>query len=239
MYRRCIVSSVVWSFGFGLLCSSSLLFAEATPLIQGDALDNWEKKGGKATYELQDGVIVGTSAPHSPNTFLCTKKEYGDFELTYEFKCDKALNSGVQFRSQCFDEPTEIHVGEKKVRKVAAGRVHGYQAEIDPNKPERCWVAGIYDEGRRGWVFPGKRGGDGAEFTTVGKEAFKPGEWNSVKIVCKGDHIQTWLNGTLRADFKDDMTLKGFIALQVHGVGGNTEPLKVRFRNIMIEEFQE
>ena len=207
-------------------------------LFDGKTLDGWVQKGGKAEYKVEDGVIVGRSVPNTPNTFLCTTETFGDFVLEYEYLCDDDLNSGVQFRSNCFDEDTVIDDGGKQ-RKIPAGRVHGYQVEIDPNKPERMWSGGIYDEGRRGWLYPGLRGGDGKAFSEQGKQVYKPGEWNSVKVVCRGDRIQTWLNGEPRADFEDDMTHEGFIALQVHGVGGRKEPLSVRWRNLTIQPLGE
>ena len=89
--------------------------------------------------------MVGTSVPNTSNSFLCTAHDYGDFELELEFKVDPTLNSGIQIRSECFDKPTEVKTEEKTI-KIPAGRVHGYQVEIDPS--DRAWTAGIYDEGR-------------------------------------------------------------------------------------------
>ena len=205
-----------------------------TPLFDGKTLDGWEKKGGKATFVVENGVIIGTSAPNTQNTFLCTKKEYGDFVLTYEFKCDPELNSGVQIRSHAYDRETSIEHNGKQ-RKIPAGRVHGYQVEIDPNKPDRMWSGGIYDEARRGWLYPGLKGGDEQEFTRTGKAGYKPGDWNKVRVECRGKRIRTWLNGYPRADFADDVDAEGFIGLQVHGVGNREDPLQVRWRNLMIQ----
>lgn len=206
-----------------------------TPLFDGRTLEGWEKKGGEASYVVEDGVIVGTSAPNTANTFLCTKKAYGDFVLTYEFQCDPRLNSGVQFRAQWSDQPTETTI-DGKTYKFPAGRVHGYQAEIDPNKPDRAWFSGIYDEGRRGWLYPGPKGGDEAAFTEQGQALYRPEQWNSVRIECRGDHIRTFLNSELRADFRDDVDARGFIGLQVHGVGAEEAPLKVRWQKLKIKE---
>jgi hypothetical protein len=105
--------------------------------------------------------------------------------------------------------------------------VHGYQVEIDPSK--RAWTGGIYDEGRRGWLFDLKN-------NEAARHAFKPEAWNTFRIECKGDLIKTWLNGVPAAELHDAVTPSGFIALQVHGVGKKTEPLKVRFRKIRIKE---
>jgi hypothetical protein len=210
---------------------------EAVPLFDGKTLDGWVQKGGKAKYAAEDGAIVGHSVPNTSNSFLCTEKVYGDFVLEYEYKCDDALNSGVQIRSNVFDEDTEVDLGNGKQRKIGAGRVHGYQIEIDPNQPNRLWSAGIYDEGRRGWLFPRPDNKEEkAAFTEQGKKLYKPGDWNAVRVECRGDSIKTWLNGDLRTELKDDMTAEGFIGLQVHGVGGKTEPLYVRWRNLVIKE---
>ena len=189
-----------------------------------------------ASYVVEDGAIVGTSAPNTQNTFLCTEKTYGDFILEYEMKVDARLNRGVQIRSEVFDEQRVVDLGNGKARKVPAGRVHGYQVESDPNKPDRMWTAGIYDEARRGWLYPGAKGGDAAKFTAQEQSLFRKDDWNRFRVEAVGDSIKTYLNGELRSDFKDDMTLKGFIALQVHGVRSVEEPLPVMWRNIRIKE---
>ena len=207
-------------------------------LFNGKNLDGWVQHGGKARYAVENGAIVGRSAPNTANSFLCTKRAYGNFELEYDYKCDDGLNSGVQIRSNVYEHPTKVEWAGKS-RQIPAGRVHGYQVEIDPDKPDRMWSAGIYDEARRGWLYPGLDGGDAAAFTDQGKKVYKPNEWNHVRVVCRGDHIQTWLNGAPRADFHDGMTGSGLIGLQVHGVGGRQEPLSVRWKNLQVKELEE
>jgi hypothetical protein len=222
-----------------LLCVGSGLAQaeEFTPLFNGENFDGWEQAGGEAKYRIEDGVIVGESVANTPNSFLCTQKLYGNFVLEYDYKCDSLLNSGVQFRSNVYAIETSVS-GMSKKKMIPAGRVHGYQVEIDPNKPDRMWSAGIYDEGRRGWLYPGARGGDAEAFTKQGQSVFKPGQWNSVRVECNGTRIRTWLNGELRSDFEDDMTPKGLIALQVHGVGKHPEAVgkTVMWRNLRIKE---
>jgi hypothetical protein len=198
------------------------------PLFNGKDLDGWVQKGGKAKYRVEDGVIVGTSVPNTSNSFLCTAKDYGDFILELEFKVHPELNSGVQIRSHCFDEAKTLEWNGKKIN-VAAGRVHGYQVEIDPGK--RAWSGGIYDEGRRGWL-------NDLKDNEAARKAFKSGDWNKYRIECRGDSIKTWINGVPAADLKDGMTASGFIGLQVHAVGKREEPLEVRFRNIRIKELK-
>jgi hypothetical protein len=197
-------------------------------LFNGKDLDGWVQRGGKAKYGVEDGQLVGRSVPNTSNSFLCTQKDYADFVLELEFKVDADLNSGVQVRSHCFDKPTKFEAGGKE-KTIPAGRVHGYQVEIDPSK--RAWTGGIYEEGRRGWLQDLKN-------KEPARKAFKPNEWNKFRIECRGDHIRTWLNGVPAADLKDAAERSGFIALQVHGVGKKTEPLEVRFRNLRIKELK-
>jgi len=198
------------------------------PLFDGKTLEGWEQHGGDAEYTVEDGAIVGTSVPKTPNSFLATKKTYGDFILELEFKVDPALNSGVQFRSNVFDKPTKV--GKKR---IPAGRVHGYQVEIDPSP--RAYTGGIYDEGRRGWLY-----NLAGEKNAKARKAFKQDEWNHFRVEAVGDSIKTWINGVPAANLKDDMTAKGFIALQVHGVGNKQEKIgkQVRWRNLKIKELK-
>ncbi|MBI2823776.1 MAG: DUF1080 domain-containing protein [Planctomycetia bacterium] len=217
--------------GVALLIATTLTASAADEpgwraLFDGKTLDGWKQRGGAAKYRAENGEVVGQSIPKTGNSFLCTEKDYGDFVLEFEFKVDPRLNSGVQIRSQCFDEPRSIEHDGKTIR-IPAGRVHGYQVEIDPS--ERAWTCGIYDEGRRGWL-------NDLSANEPARKAFRQGEWNKVRVECRGDAIKTWLNDVPAADLKDGMTPRGFIALQVHGVGDKTEPMEVRWRNIRIRE---
>jgi hypothetical protein len=200
--------------------------AEWQALFDGKSLDGWTQRGGAARYAVEDGVIVGTSVPNTGNSFLCTTRDYGDFILELEFKVDPNLNSGVQIRSHSFDKTTTATRDGKPVI-IPAGRVHGYQVEIDPS--DRAWSGGIYDEGRRGWL------NDLTE-NEPARKAFRPGEWNKFRVECRGDSIKTWINDIPAADLTDDMTPSGFIALQVHGVGKAADPRQVRWRNIRLQE---
>ncbi len=182
-------------------------------LFNGANLDGWEQLNGTAKYEVKDGAIVGTTAEGSPNSFLCTKKHFADFDLEFEVKVDPRLNSGVQFRSNSLKE-------------YQNGRVHGYQVEIATDNPGR-----IYDEARRGrWL---------DEDTDPAKtdKAFKVGEWNKYRVLCVGDSIKTWVSGVAIADMKDSMTPKGFIGLQVHSFQGDS-PAQVSWRNIRLREIE-
>jgi hypothetical protein len=110
-----------------------------TKLFNGKDLTGWKQLGGKASYAAMNGEIVGTTVKGEPNSFLVTTETYGDFILELEFRLDADINSGVQFRSESKAD-------------YQTGRVHGYQMDFDPTA--RAWTGGIYDEGRREWLYP-------------------------------------------------------------------------------------
>jgi len=185
-----------------------------TNLYNGKDLKGWKQLGGTAKYEALKNEIVGTTVPNTPNSFLVTENVYGDFILELEYKLDADMNSGIQFRSESKPE-------------YQNGRVHGYQMEIDPSP--RAWTGGIYDEGRRDWLYP-------LEYKPSAKKAYKPGEWNKVRIECIGSVLRTWVNGVACGNVVDDLTPKGFIALQVHAINKPEEAGKtIRWRNIRIQ----
>ena len=183
-------------------------------LFNGKNLSGWKQLNGKAKYEVKNKEIVGTTVSNEPNSFLATEKNYGDFVLELELFVDTSMNSGIQFRS--LSSPNYQN-----------GRVHGYQVEIDPAK--RAWSGGIYDEARRGWLYP-------LELNPEGKKAFKNNSWNKYRVECIGNTIRTWVNGIPTAHLIDDETKEGFIALQVHSIDKNKIPgTQVRWRNIRIK----
>jgi hypothetical protein len=200
-------------------------------LGDGDTLKGWSVHSGYATYAVEDGVIVGTVAEGSPNTFLCTNKQYGDFILEFEVKCDPALNSGVQIRSQI--APTEMFFvfrgndGQPRQRKIPADRVYGYQVEIA--RAETGSSGGIYDEARRGFLLADIRD------DPASAKAFKNNQWNHYRIECRGSSIKTFVNGVPCADLNDSLDARGVIGLQVHGVR-DFQPYQVRWRNIRLKE---
>lgn len=225
---------------YAAACGASVAADAWTPLFNGKNLDGWVQRGGEAKYVVEGDNIVGTSTLKTENSFLCTSRDYGDFVLEYDFKVDPKLNSGVQVRSQCFQEATEFEWDGKKV-KVPANRVHGYQIEIDPDpKNNRWWSAGIFEEAGRKWLYPGICGGDAKAFTDQGRKIFKQGDWNHVRVEAIGDSIKTTLNGRPCADIKDSRVATGFIGLQVHAIGSDKsrEGTQVRWRNLKIKELE-
>ncbi|QDU97679.1 3-keto-disaccharide hydrolase [Lignipirellula cremea] len=203
-----------------LILSPALAIAEEgwTPLFDGKTLTGWTQKNGTAKYTVEDGAVVGRTEVGSPNSFLCTDKSYGDFELEFEVKVDNGLNSGVQIRSQTKDTPT--------------GRVNGPQVEIESGPAEAGYVYG--EATGRGWLTPPERLKPHAKF--------KNEEWNKFRVVAQGPRIQTWINGEPIEDLTDAEIYKthpaGFIGLQVHGIGKNSGPFEVSWKNIRIRELK-
>jgi len=187
-------------------------------LFNGKNLDGWTQRNGTATYRVEGDQIVGKTAEGSPNSFLCTNKLYGDFELQFDVKLDSQLNSGVQIRSQTKgDSPS--------------GRVNGPQVEISTDQ-----LAGyIYGEAAGGWMTP--------EDDRKRHKYFKEGEWNSYHVVAVGSNIQVWLNGHQVSDLTHEERFKshprGFIGLQVHGIRTGQGPYEVRWRNLKLRDLTQ
>ncbi len=202
--------------GCCLLLGCSTKPEDTTPwiaLFDGKSLEGWSVRGGKAHYEVRDNAIVGSTVRDSPNSFLTTDKIYGDFILELEYQVDSSMNSGIQIRSNSYPYYMD-------------GRVHGYQIEIDPS--DRSWSAGIYDEGRRGWLYP-------LTDQSEAQKAFRQNEWNHYRIEAIGDTIRTWINEVPAAYLIDDRTAKGFIGLQVHSIEeGQEEGSEIIWRKVRI-----
>ncbi len=194
-------------------------------IFDGASLAGWTQKNGTATYRVEEGAIIGKTAKGSPNSFLCSDKQYGDFELRFDVKLyDNPLNSGVQIRSQTApsNDPNTV------------GRVNGPQVEIEASGANGAESGYVYGEACGGWMTP--------DASRKPHKHFKDGEWNSYRVVAKGARIQTWINDQPVGDLTDEGKLKshpkGFIGLQVHGVG-NAGPFQVSWRNIRIKELSE
>ena len=196
-------------------------------LFDGKTLNGWVQKNGTATYRVVNGTIVGKTTEGSWNSFLCTEKKYGDFELEFEVKVDMGVNSGVQIRSKT----RERSIG--KGPNNAAGRVIGPQVEIESSGRDGAKAGYIYSEATgRGWLTHKDR--------LIAHKHFQDGQWNRYRIVAQGPQIRTWINGIPIEDLTDDEAYavfsKGFIGLQVHRVRSGAGSCQVRWRNIRIRE---
>jgi hypothetical protein len=203
-----------------LLMATPVFAGEAgwIKLFNGKNLKGWVQHNGTATYQVDKQTVVGKTSEGSPNSFLCTKKNYSDFELEFEVKVDDELNSGVQIRS----------VSDLKIKK---GRVHGPQVEIATNG-----TAGfVYGEALgTGWLSE-----DRTDPQAVA--AFKKGKWNKYRVVADGKSIKTWVNCVPVANLTDKKSNmpSGFIGLQVHGIKTETGPYEVRWRNVRLKDLSK
>ncbi|MFT5466895.1 MAG: sialate O-acetylesterase [Verrucomicrobiales bacterium] len=157
--------------------------------------------------------------------FLTIEKKYANFQLVAEIHLPEGkANSGIMFR--CHVEP---------------GKVYGYQAECDGS--DRRWSGGLYDEGRRQWIWPSTEGRSEEKFLAHLEEsqahmkkpevagALQRNGWNKYQITCNGDRIIIKVNNVTITDFRDDLDAEGFIGIQHHGEKGAV----YRFRNIYIK----
>jgi len=186
-------------------------------IFNGKNLSGWKQMGGKADFKVEDGVIVGRTVMNTRNSFLVTEKEYGDFILEADvYVEDEEGNSGLQTRSHFNPDAFD---GE--------GRVFGRQCEVDPTP--RRWTGGIYDEGRREWLYP-------MQLNARAQNVYKKGEYNHFRIECIGNEMKTWVNGIATAYVVDTIDAKGFIGLQVHAIKtADHAGKKVCFKNIRIQ----
>jgi|MDTC01.1.fsa_nt_gb hypothetical protein len=219
--KTCSIAAVI--FSASLIVRADHHGGGWTQLFNGKDLSGWVQKNGTAHYRIDGDAIRGTTSEGSPNSFLCTAKEYGDFELQFEVQVHDKLNSGVQIRSKT----------KELTDKDRVGRVYGPQVEIEASGANGAEAGYVYGEATsRGWL--------------TSKERLKPhkvmrsGEWNAFRIVAKGARIQTWINGQMIEDLTDkaihETHPKGFIGLQVHSIGRGTGPYDVAWRNIRIKE---
>jgi hypothetical protein len=179
-------------------------------LFNGTDLKGWVQRNGTAIYTVETACILGKTSVGSPNSFLCTEEDYGDFELSFEVNVDLGLNSGVQIRSRSLQEFND-------------GRVHGPQIEIESSPGEAGY---LYSEATgRNWISK----------TQPVHELVRNGEWNRFLIRAAGPRIQTWINGTKIEDLIDPESFaKGFIGLQVHSIPKEEGPFQVRWRDIKL-----
>jgi hypothetical protein len=179
---------------------------ESASLFDGKSFTGWE--GNLDMFRIVDGAIVGgqLDKPVPRNEFLCTKKEYGDFELRLSVKVvGEGANAGIQFRSKRVPNHHEVS---------------GYQADVGAG-----WWGKLYDESRRNEVLTGDDNTD----------LVKKGEWNEYVIRAQGDHIQLWLNGRKTVDYHEPdsgIARSGIIGLQIHG----GPPSEAWYKDIRIQE---
>ncbi len=173
-------------------------------LFNGKDLKGWVNYGTELWYVDTDGCLVCESGPDKGYGYFATDKYYNDFDLSLEFMQEADGNSGVFIRST-----------------VEGTTVRGWQVEVAPKGSD---TGGIYESYGRGWL---------VQIPDEKEEILKEGEWNTLRILCQGDRVQTWLNGEPMVDLTDEAigAGNGRIALQIHDGGG----IKVRWRNLHVK----
>ena len=143
----------------------------APPLFDGKTLDNWTTVSGEPVttgWEVVDGVIH-LNKDQGRAGHILSKHEYGDFELTFDWKIAAGGNSGLKYR------------------------VRNYG-----NKTLGCEYQ-IYDDESAGNLPP--RGSTGSLYAIYepneNKQLNPAGEFNSTRILVRGNLIEHWLNGKL------------------------------------------
>jgi quinoprotein glucose dehydrogenase len=210
-------------------------------LFDGKTLNGWVHMNGSHTFDVEDGAIVGRTVAGSANSFLCSLRNFADFELELETYIDPLTNSGIQIRTKIrpVTEPGPPDI-------MSAGRVNGPQVEIRRSYKGLPSTGMLYGEALgTNWLSSQQKMDEGDPY-------FVPEDWNKLRIVAKGARIQTWVNGHAIEDLTNEQVYKthsdGFIGLQVHAIGDNeikqpenaalgitkAQPLMVKFRNIRI-----
>jgi HEAT repeat protein len=189
---------------------------EAVPIFNGQTFVGWE--GNLDMFRIEDGAIVGGTLKEnvSHSEYLCTTKQYSDFELSLNAKLiGEGDNAGIQFRSR---------------RIPNKNAMFGYQADMGTHMGKNIWGS-LYDEGRRnGFVATANQ----EELAKV----FKRGDWNEYVIRCLGKRIQLWVNGYQAVDYTetdDTIEQEGLIGLQVHG----GHPSEAWYKDIVIKEIRD
>ena len=157
-------------------------------LFDGKTLKGWD--GDPQIWSVKDGEIVGATegVKMTDNSFLISKKNYGNFILRTDVKL-RNHNSGIQFRS------------ERLPNWVAKG--------LQADMAEGNRWGSIYDEkGKRGTIVNGWKG--------KAETVVKPNDWNQYEVLCDGDLIQLRVNGLLTAELHDTSATTGILGLQVH-----------------------
>ena len=124
-----------------------------TSLFNGETLEGWKHSTlGEAEYSVVDGAIKGITVEGSPNTFLLSEKEYGDFELEFEVKVHDSLNSGVQIRSREKTEEDLATSGKNGKPAKDLNRFYGPQVEIEASPGQAGYIYG--EATGFGWLSP-------------------------------------------------------------------------------------
>ena len=183
-----------------------------TNLFDGKSLDGWKPTGKADVWAAEPGLIV---CKGGGGGWLLTEKEYGDFEFRCEYRWEKkGGNSGVALRTPDKGDPAYVGMEIQLIDDEGwPGKLADYQH-----------TGSIYD------VQPAKEAKN------------KPiGEWNTVKIVCKGRNVTVVQNDVelVKAnldDYKAKYDKHPGLKREAGRVGFQSYNVRVEFRNVWIKE---
>ena len=118
-------------------------------------------------WKIVDGTLMFDGK--SGGGDIMTKKQYDNFELTFEWKVAEGANSGVTYRVSTGDPAPYFSGPEYQILDDAKHR---------DGKNEKTSAAALY-----------------GLYKANGKSLKKVGEWNSAKIVLDGNKLEHWVNG--------------------------------------------
>lgn len=196
--------------GMAVFCAiGSIRADEGKEFFNGQNLEGWQ--GLERYWSVKDGAIVGSTEPSGItfNTFLCSKKQYGDFELSFKVRLKGGKgNSGVQIRSEIFDK-----------EKFAV-------------KGPQCDIGDVYWGSLYGEHFGGMMKAADKETVT---RVLKKDDFNDYYIKCVGKHVTIKINGAVTVDQEfPNLPPTGIIAWQLHSGG----PMEVVFKDIRFRELK-
>ncbi|MDF1851216.1 MAG: sulfatase-like hydrolase/transferase [Verrucomicrobiales bacterium] len=190
---------------------ASLQADEWIDLFDGST-EGWTPRGEVETFEIVDGEVHLHS---TKNVWVVSDRKMTNFEVSVEVKlpedaAETKLNTGLGFRL----------TGE-------SGKPKGYQCEIMEPVPGKN--GGVFGIGMGGWLYP--KNGEEKAFGEAIEGQIKRGEWNTYRVICQGNKIQTFVNGEPISTLEDDQSGEGSFGIQHHGKGG-----MIRFRNLKARE---
>lgn len=185
-----------------------------TSIFDGKSLDGWKPTGKKEVWAAEDGLIV---CKGGGGGWLLTEKEYGDFEFRCEYRWEKkGGNSGVALRAPFEGDPA-------------------YQGMEIQLIDDEGWPGKLADYQHTGSIYD----------VQPAKEAKnkKIGEWNTVKIVCKGRkvtivHNDVELVNANLDDYKAKFEKHPGLKREKGRVGFQSYNVRVEFRNVWIKELK-
>ena len=215
MFRKLILVVGCWFVCVGIVSAQEASEEGFVPLFDGKTFAGWE--GDLNIFQIKHGEIVAGSLEKSipRNEFLCTLRQYGDFELRLQAKLTgPGDNAGIQFRTKRIPNHHEVS---------------GYQCDMGSAFGRKIWGA-LYDESRRRKILA-----EGLQPQVLA--ATRADDWNDFIIRAEGNRIRIWLNGVPTVDFREteDVDRTGIIGLQIHG----GKPAEVRYRKLRIKELSK